>query len=197
MRAGIGYGGSCFPKDVRALDHLAFTEGLNLKLVKSVMQISNRQRLLPLQGPSPAVWHRLLLIDRRVFGLAFKPGADDVREAASLHLIEALVDEGATVRAFDPRANDTARAILPSSVTFAEYPTEACCRANAVALLTERTDIVEADWRTIAASMEPPRFLFDGRNALDPDAMLRLGFEYTGISWHRPASTRANQPARH
>ena len=96
MRAGIGYGGSCFPKDVRALDHLAFTEGLNLKLVKSVIQISNRQRLLPLQVLRQRFGPDFSSLTVGVFGLAFKPGADHVREAASLHLIEAPVDECAT-----------------------------------------------------------------------------------------------------
>ena len=181
MRAGIGYGGSCLPKDVKALDHLASSEGLQLELLRSVVHTNDRQRLLPIQALRQRFGPDLSSLTVGVLGLAFKPGTNDVREAASLCLIDALVDGGATVQAFDPRANDTAGEVLPSSVKFVGDPVKACCGANVVALLTEWTDIVEADWHTIAAYMRAPKFLFDGRNALDAGAMLQLGFEYVGI----------------
>ena len=181
MRAGIGYGGSCFPKDVRALDHLAFTSEINLKLLKSVINVNDQQRLSPLLALQDRFGETMFGLTVGVLGLAFKPDTDDVREAASLDLIKALVHDGAFVQAFDPRANEAARALLPHSVAFTDSPTEACCGAHAVALLTEWTDIVEADWETIAAYMCPPKFLFDGRNCLEPGVMVGMGFEYTGL----------------
>ena len=195
MSAGIGYGGSCFPKDVRALDHLALTSGVGLKLLKSVIHINNRQRLLPLQALRHRFGGNMVGLTVGVLGLAFKPDTDDVREAASLDLIEALVQEGAIVRAFDPQANGPARALLPSSVTFADSPMEACYGAHAVVLLTEWAGIVEADWRAIAAQMRPAKFLFDGRNALNPDDMIRMGFEYTGVGRGRSSLRSGRVPA--
>ena len=181
IRAGIGYGGSCFPKDVAALDQLALAGGAELQLLKSVINVNNRQRLLPLQALRSRFGETLSGLTVGVLGLAFKPDTDDVREAASLDLIRALVHDGATVRAFDPQAAGNARALLPESVVFVETPGEACCGAQAVALLTEWTDIVNADWETISACMRSPRFLFDGRNSLEPGSMIRMGFEYTGV----------------
>ena len=197
MRAGIGYGGSCFPKDVRALDHLALSEGLHLRLLRSVIQINNRQRLLPLQALQQRFDNDLSSLTVGVLGLSFKPGTDDVREAASLCLIRALVDEGATVQAFDPRANEAARPVLPATVTFVEDPVKACYGANAIALLTEWADIVQADWRKIAAYMRPPKLLFDGRNALDPHDMLRFGFEYVDIGRGLRGNDPCNGPVKH
>ena len=181
MQAGIGYGGSCFPKDVKALEHLALTEGVNLKLLKSVVQVNNRQRRLPLQSLVERFGEDLSSLTVGVLGLSFKPDTDDIREAASLDLIDSLVGQGAQVKAFDPRANEAAREVLSSPVTFADDPVSACHGANAVALMTEWRDIVGADWPAIAASMHQPKFLFDGRNALDAQAMAALGFHYTGI----------------
>lgn len=181
MRAGIGYGGSCFPKDVSALDQLASSEGLQLHLLRSVIHVNNRQRSLPFRALRRRLGTHLSSSTVAVLGLSFKPGTDDIREAASLCLATALVNEGATVRAFDPQANDAARNVLPSEVIFAGNPVQACFGANAVVLLTEWEEIVEADWRSMAASMKAPKFLFDGRNALDGEAMLDLEFEYVGI----------------
>ena len=154
MRAGIGYGGSCFPKDVSALDHLALSEGLQLKLLRSVIQVNNRQRALPLQALRQWFGTDLSSVTVAVLGLSFKPGTDDVREAASVWLVTTLVNEGATVQAFDPRANEAARRVLPSTVLFAEDPVQACSGANAALLMTEWADIVEADWRAIAGQHE-------------------------------------------
>ena len=181
MHAGIGYGGSCFPKDVRALHLLATTYELDLELLKSVSLVNSRQHLLPLQALRRRFGADISSLVVSVLGLAFKPDTDDMRQAPSLDVIGSLLHEGTTVRAFDPQANGAARVLLPSSVIFAEGPVEACYRANAVVLLTEWGEIVEADWEAIASCMCSPKLLFDGRNALDPRAMANLGFDYMGV----------------
>ena len=185
--AGVGYGGSCFPKDVRALDYLALTSGVNVDLLRSVINVNNRQRMLPLYTLRQRFNGALNGVRVGVLGLAFKPETDDVRDAPSLSLIRELVDEGVQVLAFDPQANDTARRQLPSfdlrsgAVRLTDSPVEAAEGAQAVVLLTEWPQIVRAEWPCIAAAMCPPRLLFDGRNALDPGAMRALGFEYVGV----------------
>ena len=179
--AGVGYGGSCFPKDVRALDYLALTSGASVDLLRSVINVNNRQRMLPLYALRQRFNGALSGVRVGVLGLAFKPETDDVRDAPSLSLIRELVDEGAQVLAFDPQANGAASRRLPAAVRLTASPAEAAEGAQAAVLLTEWPQIVRAEWPCIAAAMRPPRFLFDGRNALDADAMRALGFEYAGI----------------
>ena len=181
IHAGVGYGGSCFPKDVRALDHLALTSGASVDLLRSVINTNNRQRLLPLHALRQRFGGALDGLRVGILGLAFKPGTDDVRDAPSLDLIRALVDEGADVQAFDPEAMESARPNLPSSIRLVEGVEEAANRAQALVLLTEWDSIVQSDWRVVSRCMVPPRLVFDGRNALDPAEMSRLGFEYVGV----------------
>ena len=116
IHAGVGYGGSCFPKDVRALDYLALTTGVDVDLLRSVINTNNRQRLLPLHALRQRFDGALTGLRVGILGLAFKPETDDVRDAPSLDLVRALVDEGVEVRAFDPQAMESARPALPSSV---------------------------------------------------------------------------------
>ena len=179
--AGVGYGGSCFPKDVRALDHVALTSGVEVELLRSVINVNNRQRLLPLHALRRRFGGSLSRLRVAVLGLAFKPNTDDVREAPSLDLIEALVSEGAEVCAYDPQASETARERLPETVRLASHPLDAASQAQAAVILTEWDQIVSADWQSIAQRMMPPKFVFDGRNALDKPQMLRLGFAYLGV----------------
>ena len=181
MHAGVGYGGSCFPKDVRALDCLALTTGVSVELLRSVITVNNRQRQLPIYALRERFDRGIAGLQVAVLGLAFKPNTDDVREAPALELIRTLTDDGALVRAFDPQANETARPHLPASVRLADDPLEATRGAQAVALMTEWSEITDADWEAIARGMRPPRFVFDGRNALDAAFMQALGFEYTGV----------------
>ena len=185
IHAGVGYGGSCFPKDVRALDHLALTSGASVDLLRSVINTNNRQRLLPLHALRQRFGGVIDGLRVGILGLAFKPGTDDVRDAPSLDLIRALVDEGAEVQAFDPEAMESARQAfplgLPPSVRLVEGVEEAANRTQALVLLTEWDSIVQSDWRVVARCMIPPRLVFDGRNALDPAEMNRLGFEYVGV----------------
>ena len=181
IHAGVGYGGSCFPKDVRALDHLALTSGADVDLLRSVINTNNRQRLLPLHALRQRFNGALDGLRVGILGLAFKPETDDVRDAPSLDLIRVLVDEGAEVEAFDPQAMESARPQLPSSVKLVGSVEDTADRAQALVLMTEWRQIVDSDWRIVARCMLPPRFVFDGRNALDPRHMRSLGFEYMGV----------------
>ena len=188
--AGVGYGGSCFPKDVRALDHLGLTSGANVELLRSVININNRQRLLPLYALRERFDANMAGLRVAVLGLAFKPNTDDIRDAPSLDLIRALVDEGSIVSAYDPEAMAAAQPHLPPVVSLTENALEAANQAQAVVLITEWQQFVNADWRDIARSMRPPRFVFDGRNALDAGEMQRLGFEYIGVGRNGPGEGR-------
>ena len=190
IHAGVGYGGSCFPKDVRALDHLALASDASVDLLRSVIRVNNRQRLRPLHALRERFNGGIPGLRVAVLGLAFKPDTDDVREAPALDLIRALTDDGATVSAYDPHARDKARRHLPASVTLADDPTAATQGAQAVVLMTEWEQIVGADWETIGGGMLEPRFLFDGRNALDPAVMEQLGFEYRGVGRNAPTDCR-------
>ena len=180
LRAGVGYGGSCFPKDVRALDQLALSNDHNFELLRSVITVNSRQRLLPLHALRERMG-RLVGVTVGILGLAFKPNTDDIREAPALDLIRSLVEEGAVVRAYDPEAMASAREVLPSGVTLTGNPFECAEGTQALVLMTEWDEIVDADWEELAVRAKPPRFLFDGRNALDPARMESHGFEYRGV----------------
>ncbi len=180
LRPGVGYGGSCFPKDVRALDHLAMANGHSFELLRSVIAVNSRQRLLPLNVMRER-FGRLDGVKVGVMGLAFKPQTDDVRESPALELIAMLVGEGAQVRAYDPMAKVNARRFLPSVVELVDSPSECADGAEAVVLITEWPEIVNSNWEEIIDRMSAPYLLFDGRNALNMDQMNKLGFDYVGV----------------
>ena len=192
--AGVGYGGSCFPKDVRALDHLALTSGVNVDLLRSVINVNNRQRLLPLYTLRERFSGAVGGLRVGILGLAFKPNTDDIRDAPSLDLIRALTGEGAIVSAYDPRAMPAARPHLPDSVTLAATAAAAASQARAVVLMTEWEQFINADWTDIARRMRPPRFVYDGRNALDAAELTRLGFQYAGVGRSAPAGRAIAPP---
>ena len=184
LQAGVGYGGSCLPKDVMALDYMATQEGQEFELLRSVMSVNSRQRLLPVQALREALG-RLSGAKIGVLGLSFKPNTDDIREAPAIDLVRALVEEGANVSAFDPQSVQAAAATLPDSVSMSESTLECVEGCQALVLMTEWEEIVEADWSQVAQLTEPPRFLFDGRNALDPVRMKEHGFMYQGVGRSR------------
>ena len=179
--AGVGYGGSCLPRDVRALELLALEYGMESELLRSVVGVNNRQRLLPLRVLQERFNRHLAGLRIGVLGLAFKPGTDDIRDAPALELIRGLAVESADVTVFDPQAGGHAKGRLPPSVRLAAGTEEAAEGAQALCLLTEWEEIVRADWQAVSSRMVHPRFVFDGRNALDPREMRRLGFEYVGV----------------
>jgi len=178
LRAGIGYGGSCFPKDVSALKMLAGNTGYHFQLLNAVIEVNELQKRRVVQK----LLGRLgTLVGKRValLGLAFKPETDDMREASSLVLAARLQGEGAEVVAYDPVAAEAARDLL-EGVELRDSALAALDGADAAVLVTEWAEFAELDWRAAAGRMARP-LLVDGRNFLDPEALASAGFEYEGI----------------
>lgn len=175
---GVGFGGSCFPKDVKALIAIAKENNYDFTLLRAVAAINQEARsrfvdkvvstLSPVAGKTLAVW-----------GLAFKPNTDDMREAPSVDIIGKLRKEGALIKAFDPVAMENAARILPE-VTYCKSPKEAASRADALLVLTEWNEFKQIDLGEIAAVMGKP-YLFDGRNIYDPVKAKEAGFYYNGV----------------
>jgi UDPglucose 6-dehydrogenase len=179
LSAGLGYGGSCFPKDTDSLVHTASSLGYDFSLLRAVVEI-NRDRAARfvemMEKPLNPVDTRIVA----VLGLAFKPNTDDMREAKSLEVVRALLERGATVRAYDPVATENARRTLPPGVVYCESPYEAASGADAVALVTEWNEFKFLNLERLRSVMRRP-LIFDGRNIWEPDRMRRLGFEYHSI----------------
>jgi len=178
LRAGIGYGGSCFPKDLKALKQLAGNTGYHFQLLSAVIEVNELQKRRVVKKLKN---HLGSLVGRKIalLGLAFKPDTDDMREASSLVLAARLQGEGAEVVAYDPVAADVARDLL-AGVELCGSALDALGNADAAVLVTEWPEFRELDWREVASRMARP-LLIDGRNFLDPDAMVEVGFEYEGI----------------
>ena len=178
LQAGIGYGGSCFPKDVSALKMLAGNTGYHFQLLSSVIEVNELQKRRVI---SKLTKHLGSLAGKRValLGLAFKPNTDDMREASSLVLSARLQGEGATVVAYDPVAEGVAAELLPSA-ELRDSAAEALEGADAVILVTEWPEFAELDWQELAGRMSN-RLVVDGRNFLDPERMRAAGFTYEGI----------------
>jgi len=178
LRAGIGYGGSCFPKDVSALKMLAGNTGYHFQLLNAVIEVNELQKRRVVQK---LLGHLGSLVGRRValLGLAFKPDTDDMREASSLVLAARLQGEGAEVVAYDPVAGDAARELL-DGVELRDSALEALEGADAAVLVTEWSEFAELDWAAARERMARA-LLVDGRNFLDADALHAAGFEYEGI----------------
>lgn len=178
LQAGIGYGGSCFPKDVSALKMLAGNTGYHFQLLNSVIEVNELQKRRVI---SKLTKHLGSLVGKRIalLGLAFKPNTDDMREASSLVLAARLQGEGATVVAFDPVAERPAGQLLPS-VDLADSADGALEGADAAILVTEWPEFGELDWEGLAGRMSNP-LIVDGRNFLDPDRLRAAGYTYEGI----------------
>jgi UDPglucose 6-dehydrogenase len=178
LRAGIGYGGSCFPKDVSALKMLAGNTGYHFQLLTSVIEVNELQKR---RVVGKLEKHLGSLIGKRValLGLAFKPDTDDMREASSLVLAARLQGEGAEVVAYDPVAAERAGEML-TAVEMADSAMAALDGADAAVLVTEWGEFRDLDWSAAAATMVRP-LIVDGRNFLDPAALAAAGFEYEGI----------------
>ena len=179
LQAGLGYGGSCFPKDVDSLIHTAGRLGYDFRLLKSVADI-NRERAARLVETIRKVLSPLDDKTVAVLGLSFKPNTDDMREAKSVEVIEQLHAAGATIRAYDPVATGNARDLLPSGVTYSASPYEAAQNADAVVLVTEWNEFKYINLERLRRVLRRP-VIFDGRNLWEPDRMRRLGFEYYSI----------------
>jgi UDPglucose 6-dehydrogenase len=176
---GVGYGGSCFPKDVKAMIHFAAEKSYDFKILHAVQAVNQLQktRLIAkmqahfgaLKGKTIAVW-----------GLAFKPRTDDMREAPSIALITALLESGVKVQAFDPEAMKVARSLLGPKVTYAAKSYDALKGADALAIITEWNEFRRPDFPRMRTLMRSP-VIFDGRNLFTPDQMKTHGFTYYSI----------------
>jgi UDPglucose 6-dehydrogenase len=178
LQAGLGYGGSCFTKDVSALKLLAGNSGYHFQLLNAVIEVNELQKR---RVVSKLQRHLGELAGRKValLGLAFKPNTDDMRGASSLVLAARLQAEGAHVRAYDPIAEEAARALMPQ-LDYADSALSAIADADAVILVTEWPEFVELEWEEVARAMRGT-LLIDGRNALDGDAVRAASLTYEGI----------------
>ena len=179
--AGAGYGGPCLPKDTGALLNLARRTGASADLLQAVVGVNQRQWRLPLRALKDRFGDRLNGLKVAVLGLAFKPETGDLTEAPAVKLALALAEEGAEVTAYDPYFRSCGNEALPVAMRVAPDALTATTGTQAVVVMTEWGEIVEADWATAKRLMTPPWFIFDGRNTLDHKAMKSMGFEYVGV----------------
>ena len=179
---GVGFGGSCFPKDVKAMIHFAAQKDYEFKILKAVEDVNSAQktRLVKkmtahfgaLKGKTVAVW-----------GLAFKPRTDDMREAPSIPMIKTLLSEGVTVQAYDPQATRVAKGIFGNKVSFAAKTYDALKGADCLAIVTEWNEFRRPDFDKMRKLMRSP-VIFDGRNLFTPEQMKQSGFTYYSIGRH-------------
>jgi len=179
LQAGLGYGGSCFPKDVDSLIHTASQLGYDFKLLRSVVEI-NRERAAHLVEMMRKAMGPLEDKTVAVLGLAFKPNTDDMREAKSLEVVRVLHAAGAQIRAYDPVAMENAKPLMPEGVVFCESAYEAAAGADGVTLLTEWNEFKYLNLDRLRGLLRRP-LIFDARNLYEPERMRRLGFEYHSI----------------
>jgi UDPglucose 6-dehydrogenase len=181
LKAGLGFGGFCLPKDVQAFVRLAERVGVDFSLLREVGRVNKQQIDRMIEKARQALW---VIRGKRigVLGLAFKPNTDDVRFSPAIELIRRLLIEGACVRAYDPQAMEKARPVLPD-VQFCANEYEVATGADALVIATEWADFRVLDWQKIHNAMARP-LLLDGRNLLNRQAVRALGFEYD--SFGRP-----------
>ena len=190
LQAGLGYGGSCLPKDVLSLMNTSAGYGYDFKLLKDVHETNAtrvslfigkmRQVLDSFNGKTVCIW-----------GLAFKPNTDDIREAKSIELISSLLAERATIRAYDPAAMENTRRLFPQ-LTYCHGPVEAAEGADAAIVVTEWNEFKLLNMEKIKSVMKSP-LIFDGSNIYDPERLTKRGFEYHSIG--RQAVLPAYHPA--
>jgi UDPglucose 6-dehydrogenase len=176
---GVGYGGSCFPKDVKAMVRFAAEKSYDFRILEAVEFVNDRQKLRlfdklqhhfgSLKGKRIAIW-----------GLAFKPRTDDMREAPAVPLIRALLAAGAAVQAYDPEAMKVAKSLFGSKVTYADNSYAALAGADALAIVTEWNEFREPDFARMRKQLRNP-IIFDGRNLYNPEQIRAQGFIYSSI----------------
>ena len=184
LQAGIGYGGSCFPKDVSALKQIAGNSGYHFQLLGAVIEVNELQKRRVIGKLKRMLGNELRGMRIALLGLAFKPNTDDIRQASSIVLAGRLEAEGAQVIAYDPLAMPQMEKLLPK-VVYAASPMEALRGADACVLVTEWEEFLALDWAEAKDVMRRP-VIVDGRNALDAGDLVRLGYEYEGIGTRTP-----------
>ena len=177
---GVGYGGSCFPKDVRALVDAAAHHNLDTKILKAVDEVNNNQKHVLFEKIRSHFEGRLAGRTIAVWGLSFKPRTDDIREAPALVLLDALLHAGAIVRVHDPVALPNVRQIYGDRLAYCDKQYEALEGAEALAIVTEWNEFRNANFELMQRTMRQP-VIFDGRNLYDPSRMLEQGFKYSGV----------------
>src|SRR5438874_11044638 len=190
LSPGVGYGGSCFPKDLMAFRSVARECGYDFRLLDEVMRINEEQRHRFIRKVRSALW-TLRGKKLGVLGLAFKGGTDDIRESPAILLIQSLLQEGCQISAYDPAARQRAQEALNSSVTMTEDAYEVAHDADALLILTEWEEFAVLDLKRLRAELKYP-IIIDGRNLYDPDVMAAHGFTYYSVG--RPASSPEPQP---
>lgn len=178
LQAGVGYGGSCFPKDVKALAHIAHEADCHPQLLHAVMEINHDQRRRYVKRLQD-VTGDLFAKDIAIWGLSFKENTDDIRESPSMDIIDMMLSRGAKVRAYDPAAADRAREFLPK-VDILSNPYDAVEGADALCVITPWNEFKQANMGRVVEIMRNP-VLLDGRNLYSPEAMRELGFTYVGV----------------
>jgi UDPglucose 6-dehydrogenase len=191
LRAGLGYGGSCFPKDVAAFHWVAQQQGLNFQLLEEVRRINDAQKDVFFNKVRAALW-TLRGKKLAALGLAFKCDTDDIRESPALEVIRKLLEAGASVTAYDPAATDRAKAVLPPTdkLRYAASLYEAAADVDAVLILTDWKEFAEIDLAELNRAVRFP-IIIDGRNLYKPQQMADHGFTYVSIG--RPANYNAQQ----
>lgn len=176
LNAGLGYGGSCFPKDVSAFHRIAKDKGIEFSLLSEVEEINQSQRKIFIKKVHEALW---VVKGKRlaVWGLSFKPNTDDMRSAPSIDIINALVEEGAEIVAHDPVAMEKAKPMLPKNITYVAKGEDAVRGADALLIMTEWKEYVEQDLGVLKTLLRQP-VVIDGRNIFSPETMRALGFIY-------------------
>ncbi len=178
LDAGLGWGGSCFPKDVKALEHMAVLHGTQPQLLQAVMEINRNQRrraVMKLRKALGTLNEKTI----GILGLSFKPNTDDIRDSAALEIIHLLMNENAHIRAYDPQAMDNAAKVL-KNITLCKSPYEVADGADALLLATEWNEFKQIDFAQIKRLLRTPVIL-DGRNLWDSDQLKSMGFIYMGI----------------
>lgn len=177
---GAGFGGSCFPKDIRALQKTALEHSVELRVLKAVTDVNEDQKRILVRKVRDHFGEDLDGVRIGVWGVSFKPNTDDIREAPALTVIEGLLQSGATVSVYDPQAMENARGLLGDRVRYATSVYDALEGADALVLVTEWTEFREPDFPRIAGMMRS-RVIFDGRNVFNPVKLRKQGFTYYGI----------------
>ncbi len=177
---GIGYGGSCFPKDVQALEKAAIDNNYDFKILKSVMQVNETQKTILAQKVLDYFNNDIKGKRFALWGLAFKPETDDIREAPALYIIKELIEKGASIVAFDPEAMDNVKDLLGDKITYAKDAYEALDGVDALLIATEWSLFRNPDFDKMEKSLKN-KVVFDGRNLFDLDKMQELGYYYNSV----------------
>ncbi len=180
LQAGVGYGGSCFPKDVQSLAHTLKEYKLNSELIDAVENVNNKQKKSLLKKIKTLLGNDLKQKTITLWGLAFKPKTDDMREAPSLVIIDQLLKEGARIKVFDPISEENAKKMLDKTVTFHPGMYDCLEKSDCLILLTEWDEFRSPDWAKIKQTMNQHNII-DGRNIYDPKKMREKGFQYLSV----------------